>query len=465
MKSENKFYSIFIVIALLFWNPLSYYLFYSSTPIYSTSYFHILFWIVFLSGIVSILLIQKNVLSNLLKNTILTLTLLGILFSSFVVMDRAIGLIINNDRHTTQMSKGLIFEPNSSARYKTVEFDFTAHINSVGLRGDEISINKNDQFRILCFGDSWTYGWGVNNQTTWPAKLEEYLSSAGFDNIEVINCGQPGLYTSPLTNYVENIVPLLKPDLVLLGVLQLDDLAQIYSNKFSTGQVFSKTEIFSIYIGKFSKIIMRFVKSSFVNTLSSSKTVDISSYWKRQNNKMFDSFKHWQNIRYYTLNDTIRTMIESGDLKPGLLDYYINFPDRITIFNDPNHPATKYSINIMMEDVKKMRDICYQNDTGLIFINIPMNYFTGHQVIRNPSDVLNTYFLENNNIDKIYESVAEENDIPYLQLTDHFISLENKSNYLFKYDGHPNENGYNEIAQYVGDQLIAMNLLSNHGQQ
>jgi len=39
-------------------------------------------------------------------------------------------------------------------------------------------------------------------------------------------------------------------------------------------------------------------------------------------------------------------------------------------------------------------------------------------------------------------------------MTDHFIGLENKSEYYFRYDGHPNEKGYADIARYIGKQLI-----------
>ena len=90
---------------------------------------------------------------------------------------------------------------------------------------------------------------------------------------------------------------------------------------------------------------------------------------------------------------------------------------------------------------------------------MPTNRFTGHIVIRTPSDVLNSYFETNNNIDPIYHSIANANDLPYMELTKHFIGLQNKSEYFFRYDGHPNEKGYEEIAQYIGKQLIEQNKL------
>jgi lysophospholipase L1-like esterase len=172
---------------------------------------------------------------------------------------------------------------------------------------------------------------------------------------------------------------------------------------------------------------------------------------------MIKDFKHWQKIRFSTLNDSVQVLFKNGELEPGLLDHYINYPDRITIFNDQNHPATNFAIQEMNNDFKKMSEICNKYNSDLIFINIPINYFTGHEVIRTPSDILNSYFEKNNNIDSIYRSIANTNNLPYIELTNHFIGLQNKSEYLFKYDGHPNEKGYEEIAKYIGRQLIEKN--------
>ncbi len=453
MQSNNKIYSFFIILALLFWNPTSYFLIYANTPIYSEKVFHIFYWFVFISGMLLIFLIQKNMLNDKIKNVALTLAFTGILFFAFVIIDRAIGLISKNEEVQVQKQEWLIFEPNSKARYQTVEFDYVTNINRLGLRDKEINIEKENKYRILCFGDSWTYGYGVNVENSWPKILEQYLITNGFENIEVINCGRPGQFTTTYKNYMEKIVPLLKPNLVLVGVLQLDDLAQLFTDSFIVNQSGTiKTIMRKIKTGS-----LRFMKYSFKNVLHSSKTLDITSDWEKISTSMISDFSRWQNIRFSTLNDSVQSLFKNGNLAPSLLDYYINYPDRITIFNNQNHPATKFSITEMNKDIKKMRDICHKHNSKLIFINIPMNYFTGHEVIRTPSDVLNPYFEKNNNIDPIYRSIANANNLPYIELTDHFISLQNKSEYLFKYDGHPNEKGYQEIAKYIGKQLIEKN--------
>lgn len=80
---------------------------------------------------------------------------------------------------------------------------------------------------------------------------------------------------------------------------------------------------------------------------------------------------------------------------------------------------------------------------------------TGHKVVRTSTDFLNPYFEKHNHIDSIYRSIAEKNQVPYIELTGHFINLKDKTGYFYKYDGHPNKNGYQEIADYIGKQLIA----------
>ena len=114
----------------------------------------------------------------------------------------------------------------------------------------------------------------------------------------------------------------------------------------------------------------------------------------------------------------------------------------------------------MNKDVGEMKSICEENKCHLIFVNLPFNEFNGQKVIRTPlDDIMAPYFEKNNKIDSIYNSVASVNKIPYIELTKHFDSLQNKTGYYFLYDGHPTPNGQEEIADYIGNQLIRQNLL------
>jgi lysophospholipase L1-like esterase len=71
-------------------------------------------------------------------------------------------------------------------------------------------------FRIAAFGDSLTYGYGVAEEESWPARLEQALA-AEFQ-AEVINLGICGLQSEEVLDALERYLPKLEPDLVLYGV-------------------------------------------------------------------------------------------------------------------------------------------------------------------------------------------------------------------------------------------------------
>lgn len=473
MKNTNKIYSFFITIALLFWNPLSFKLFYSRKPVYDFTAVHLFIWMIFISGAMAIYAISKNKGSSRLRNIILAFTFTGILYSFVVVINVGIGRIKRSKQLASAAQPnddregGLVFAPNSKARYKTSEFDFTANINSIGLRDKEINLNKGNKFRILCFGDSWTFGWGVSNENSWPHKLEELLHKAGKTNVEVINCGRGGQYTSTYLQYMERAVPMLKPDLVLVGILQEDDLAQLFEMNFKTPASSERPEmpaphdngaaaaVREMLVASFSNITGLFRKSQNNNP----EIIDISTAWKESATKFLGGLDQITRHRFYTLPDTVQKMFLTGNLNPSLVSGYVKFPDRVAVFNNPEQFATKFAIDQMNQDVQKMKLICTSNAAQIVFINLPINFFIGHSVERCPSDVLNPYFEANNKIDSVYSAVAANANLPYIELTAHFKQLSDKGAYFFRFDGHPNERGYAEIASSISTQLLTNNLI------
>jgi lysophospholipase L1-like esterase len=91
-------------------------------------------------------------------------------------------------------------------------------INSLGFRGEEVSLQKPPQtVRIACIGASTTFCAEVSSdQAAWPARFQE-LPQAKYPQtrIEVINAGVPGYVASEaITNLEHRVLP-LQPDLVI----------------------------------------------------------------------------------------------------------------------------------------------------------------------------------------------------------------------------------------------------------
>lgn len=88
-------------------------------------------------------------------------------------------------------------------------------INSRGLRGPEITKNKNGT-RILALGNSCTFGWGVQYENCWTKVLQDKLNeTSGGESIEVINAGVPGYSSHQGKILLEKLMP-LDPDIVLV---------------------------------------------------------------------------------------------------------------------------------------------------------------------------------------------------------------------------------------------------------
>lgn len=91
---------------------------------------------------------------------------------------------------TYQISKdkNLLYElkPNSKAKIKQVEFK----INPFGFRDRNYSIVKTSP-RIICVGDSITYGWNIDLDQTFHKQLEKKLNAMGYP-VDVMGMGVVG---------------------------------------------------------------------------------------------------------------------------------------------------------------------------------------------------------------------------------------------------------------------------------
>lgn len=456
MKNESKIYNFFIIVALLFWNPLSFYLLYKNTPVIDIIWLWVIYTILLVTGVIITVLIHKEKINNRLKDVILSCAFIGIL-SGIVV---CINMNMGDDNNSLQTEQGIIFPKNYSVRSQTVEFDYKIVTNSIGIRDREINIDKQDKYRILCFGDSWTMGFGVNIENSWPRKVQDYLHAMQYENVEVLNCGRAGRYTTNYLEYMNSAVPLLKPDLVLVGVLQLEDLIQLYENDIKSGSKTTNEDVSLTVQLKYA--IKTYAKHSVGNILNKQgqNEVDLKQSHINSIQSKLAEYDYLQKKQYELLSDSVKYLFETGNLNPGLLNHYVDLTYGISAFNSPDHAATKLALNLMDRDFKEMKSLCNENNAKLIFINMPTARFTGHKVSRTPNDIFNDFLKENNHIDSLYQSIAMQNDLPYIEMTSHFIDLHPKDKYFFKFDGHPNIKGYDEIARYIGSELITQKIIN-----
>jgi lysophospholipase L1-like esterase len=95
-------------------------------------------------------------------------------------------------------------------------------MNSYGLRDNEFSLDKKNTYRIIILGDSYTFGWGVPIENTYPKVLESLLKEKIYP-IQVINAGIFGYNTQQEVLFFKKELLKLKPDLVIIGFFILND--------------------------------------------------------------------------------------------------------------------------------------------------------------------------------------------------------------------------------------------------
>lgn len=141
---------------------------------------------------------------------------------------RVVGLRIYQKSEVVPFS----LKPNLQTNHLgyTREFDHSVRINNLGFRGEDITFKKPENtFRILFLGDSMTFGWGVDDDKTFPALIQNYLNGLGLPkNIEVINAGFADGY-SPDSYYAFLLDQglRLEPDLIILTFFPFNDIPDL----------------------------------------------------------------------------------------------------------------------------------------------------------------------------------------------------------------------------------------------
>ena len=108
-----------------------------------------------------------------------------------------------------------VFKPHFNGRI----FEAIARINNVGLRGDDIAARKPPGVcRVLCLGDSRTFGYQVAQNECFAAQLQEIRRAQHSEaRLEVLNAGFPGYSSCQGLRYLELKGLRFDPDVVTVA--------------------------------------------------------------------------------------------------------------------------------------------------------------------------------------------------------------------------------------------------------
>ena len=111
-------------------------------------------------------------------------------------------------------------------QWKKAGLHYPVQINSKGFREREFTqLPEKDTYRVICIGDSSTFGWDVKADRAFPKILEtmipERLSGR---QVEVLNCGIPGYSSHQGRIFLEQVIWDLHPDFLVVAFGRNDEI-------------------------------------------------------------------------------------------------------------------------------------------------------------------------------------------------------------------------------------------------
>ena len=370
-------------------------------------------------------------MQDLKKNVILTFASFTLAIILTILVDRAVGWFLPHI--------SLIFPPNTIVTYKTTEFEFTAHTNNLGLRGIDIDLSDSqNKFRIMTIGDSFTYGWGVNEEFIWSTIIAESLNGKGCP-AEVINLGWPGKGPTEYADIAEKAIPITKPDLVIVSILQGDDLQQVKPSLISRQNM---RRIFRIVYPNLSILVLHSQQLTSQN---------LQTTWQHDAKNVVNKMNQAELNRLRILDSEIQKLFLDGLLNPQLVFLGIHNPNYFLDMIDITNPQTQTKVRNLAFELGRIKQVSLDNNAEVIVIAIPYGIYVNERYLESSKRLgfnVKSNMLLSTAPDEAIESAAKKMGIQFISVLHDF--RQNSRHLFYDLDAH---------FTIAGNELLAEKLL------
>ncbi len=299
---------------------------------------------------------NKNGFKILILSLFILLLIFIFLHNNMIVIKFKIFNLLNKKK-VPNCALDLSFDDSNKIFFPNQTIEFTGcniyleptlvKINKYGYRGENFEIKKdNSTLRILTLGDSFTFGWGLNEDQTYPYYLQEILKNKCSKDIEVINLGIPGFNAEDEKDLMLNFGYRLSPDYVLITFLG-DDWAteenwiihDSYYQNISDQECDERCEYYTDMSSFFSaQNFMRINRFNLTFNIVNDSYTTIDDLSKDLGFKIllgnYGIEKKWEKVIYNDYNSLGWEFLDFSDLRQ--VKYFLNIRD-----THPNEKATK----------------------------------------------------------------------------------------------------------------------------
>jgi hypothetical protein len=332
------------------------------------------------------------------------------------------------------------------------------HINSEGFRGDELR-PAGAATRVVVYGDSFIHAIYSAQEETFAARLGALIAGRLGREVEVVNAGVSSYGPDQISLKMEDELPRLRPDLVVVAIFAGNDYGDLMRNKmFRLGAdgalVDNRWKLDP-------KVRLQFTLSQQESILKRALRSALASRRAPQDRakgvgavRQDPDVTSWDFLREEAEREYRNFVVERDDVVTNThADYY-----SADISLTPASASARYKIALMRAVLRRIHDVAAQGGIPLAFLFIP-----------HPFDVSDDYdgwrvdrarFPEYDGRNQIapLEDMARALSVPFVSLYDVYRANGANSLYFRGGDDHWNAAGQRMAAQVMADYLLARGL-------
>jgi hypothetical protein len=357
--------------------------------------------------------------------------------------DRAVGAVSLPEARVA----GIISQPHIHVSYRTSEFSSDVVMNNLGFRDRDVRVEKGPATRILAIGDSFTYGWGVAQNEPWPKVLERNLQADGM-GVEVLDLGESGAYPRTYADIAERAVPLLRPDLVIVAILQGDDLAQSLPTSLESLAEMSDAALEATPRRRVRAGVLSFFNLAYpnLNTLVARRAlnpvpvdVDINSQWRDQAQRLLDGLTPDQRERYGRIDREAEEMLLAGNLNPSLVALSLRHPEFYADTLHPEKPDVAVGIVEMGRQLARIKRVADGNGAQVLVTSVPFGTYSSQRQLGSRAALgftVEPSMLGSDVPDMVIERAVDQAGLVFEPVTYSFRGQRDDTELYFLWDGH-----------------------------
>ena len=350
--------------------------------------------------------------------------------------------------YASHRNAGLIWGPYSVVEHVTEEFSYQARINNLGFRDRDFAVRRSGAKRVLAIGDSFTYGWGVDARDSWPKVMEGELRRGGLE-IEVANLGAPGAGPREYSALAERAIPLLRPDLIVVAMLQADDLFQADESPAERPAAASQR-------------VLRAFRALYPNLTQMLSPVDtkqvhvskeeLRETWRKQVKDFLGQMTTAERARFENLPSRVRAAYQAGGLNPGLLYMAMRHGEFLIDTCDAGGKGRR-GIEETAKELAKIRRLAERAHADLVVVPVPYRAYVSRRDLAEMAELgfhVEEGMLSWNTPDEAIHEACRGAHVQFFSVTAEFRELGRANELYFKWDGHLNQAGHRAFGELAG---------------